>query len=261
MEQRSYPYSQSKNREFYSTNNSRNQFKSNNKVINLVNIIYDHEFVAIINDLSSSLKNCLKLLNKLINNIKEISASLGNQIIYSKCLLNDYIIQNKKNKNEKLLQVKDRLDFIDNNKKLLESNISFMNVNISGFIDNAKTLFKKMKTVRNNKLNNVRNNYNNIKKNYKSYDNMRNRNRNENTFENYNSSSYKKNKSLKNLSENLFINSSDDLNNKNYLENGKDYSERQKTISFNLRRFIFNKNKDKVNELLDNNILFFILFS
>ena len=252
MEQRSYPYSQGKNSAYYNGNNSRNQFKSNNKVINLVNIIYDNEFVAIINDLSSSLKNCFKLLNKLINNIKEISAALGNQIIYSKCLLNDYIIQNKKNKNEKLLQIKDRLDFIDNNKKLLESNISFMNVNIFGFIDNAKTLFKKMKTVRNSKLNNFRNNYNNIKRNYNSYDNKRNKNRKVDTFQSYNSLSCKKNKSFKNLSENLYINSSDDLNDKNYLENGKDYSERQKTISFNLRRFMFNKNKEKVNDLIDN---------
>ena len=206
MEQRSYPYSQGKNSAYYNGNNSRNQFKSNNKVINLVNIIYDNEFVAIINDLSSSLKNCFKLLNKLINNIKEISAALGNQIIYSKCLLNDYIIQNKKNKNEKLLQIKDRLDFIDNNKKLLESNISFMNVNIFGFIDNAKTLFKKMKTVRNSKLNNFRNNYNNIKRNYNSYDNKRNKNRKVDTFQSYNSLSCKKNKSFKNLSENLYIN-------------------------------------------------------
>ena len=223
MEQRSYPYSQGKNSAYYNGNNSRNQFKSNNKVINLVNIIYDNEFVAIINDLSSSLKNCFKLLNKLINNIKEISAALGNQIIYSKCLLNDYIIQNKKNKNEKLLQIKDRLDFIDNNKKLLESNISFMNVNIFGFIDNAKTLFKKMKTVRNSKLNNFRNNYNNIKRNYNSYDNKRNKNRKVDTFQSYNSLSCKKNKSFKNLSENLYINSSDDL---------KDYS---KKVIYNKR--------------------------
>ena len=280
MEQRSYPYSQSKNFSYYNANNSRNQCKSNNTVINLVNIIYDNKFVSLINDLSSSLKDCFKLINKLLINIKEITNALSSQIIHSKCLINDYISLNKKNKNEKLIQVKDRLDFMDNNKNLLESNISFMNVNINSFLERAKALFKKMRITRNIKLNNIQNNqvfsndsqfnnnlshYNNYnsndnyhskiaynKRNYSSVDNIRYKARNQNTFQNHNSSSVKKNKSFKTKSKNLLINSSDDINNNNYLENENDFSERQKTISFNLRRFMFNKNKNKINNLLDN---------
>ena len=282
MEQRSYPYYKSKNNSYYNGNISRNQIKSNNTVINLVNIIYDNEFVSLINELSSSLKECFKLINKLVNNIKEISASFGNQIIFSKCLINDYITLNKKNNNDKLLQVKDRLDFMDNNKNLLESNISFMNVNISSFLEHAKILFKRMKVSRNNKLNKIQNdngvikndfkfnnyfsnnsNYNSNdnfnskitknRRNYSSYDNMRYKAKSQNTFQNYNSLSFKKNKSFKNISGNLLINSSDDVNNNNnYLEKKNDNSERQKTISFNLRRFIFNKDKNKVNNLLEN---------
>ena len=50
---------------YYNQNNSRNQIKSNNNtVINLVNIIYDNEFVSMLNDLSSSVKDCFKLLIK-----------------------------------------------------------------------------------------------------------------------------------------------------------------------------------------------------
>ena len=279
MEQRSYPYSQKRNNSYYNGNISRNQIKSNNTVINLVNIIYDNEFVSLINNLSSSLKDCFKLINNSLKNIKDISSSLGNQIVYSKCLINDYIMMNKKNKNDKLIQVKDRLDFIDNNKNLLESNISFMNVNITSFLEHAKTLFKRMKISRNNKLNNIQNNnkilkndikFNNYfsnnnynsndnyhsketknKRNYSSYDNMRYKAKSQNTFQNYNSLSFKKNKSLKNISDNLLINSSDDVNNNN-IENKNDCSERQKTISFNLRQFMFNKNKNKINNLLEN---------
>ena len=279
MEQRSYPYSQKRNNSYYNGNISRNQIKSNNTVINLVNIIYDNEFVSLINNLSSSLKDCFKLINNSLKNIKDISSSLGNQIVYSKCLINDHIMLNKKNKNDKLIQVKDRLDFIDNNKNLLESNISFMNVNITSFLEHAKTLFKRMKISRNNKLNNIQNNNNILKndikfnnyfsnnnynsndnyhsketknkRNYSSYDNMRYKAKSQNTFQNYNSLSFKKNKSFKNISDNLLINSSDDVNNNN-IENKNDCSERQKTISFNLRQFMFNKNKNKINNLLEN---------
>ena len=232
MEQKSYGFPQSKNISYYNSNNSRNQFKSNNTVINLVNIIYDNEFVSLINELSSSLKDCYKLLNKLLNNVKEISSTLNNQTLYCKCLLKDFIMLNKKIKNEKLIQIMDRLDIIDNNRNLMENNISFMNVNITSFLVHAKTLFKKMKVARNDKLNNIQNlnkinsvnsskqtnnnlynsnfnfnnynnnNYNNRhsslskliknKRNYSSFDNMRYKDRNINTLQNYNSLSYKR---------------------------------------------------------------------
>ena len=270
---------------YYNQNNSRNQIKSNNNtVINLVNIIYDNEFVSMLNDLSSSVKDCFKLFIKLLNNIKDISSTISSQTLYSKCLIKDYIITNKKNKNEKLLQVMDRLDIIDNNKNLLDNNISFMNVNITTFLGHAKTLFKKMKITRKIKLNNIQNfksvnsrcsnNINNPdiminkfnseynsygnsrtkniknKRNYSSYDNMRYQEKNPNTV--HNSSFSKRNKSLKNICESFFINSSNNLNN-NCLENTNDVSERQKTISFNLRSFIFNKDKNKIKNILENN--------
>ena len=286
MENNCYPYSINENISCYNSNNSRNQIKSNNTVINLVNIIYDNEFVSLINELSSSLKDCFKLLNKLLENIKEISATLSNQTLYSKCLLKDYIMLNK-NKNEKLLQVMDRLDIFENNRNLLDNNISFINVNITSFFDHAKTLFKKMKVTRNIKLNNIKNMnsmngnsrinqniYNNIKFNnfnsnynsnnnsrskiiknkrvYSSYDNMKYKYRNQNTLQN--SLSYKRNRSSKKKTENLLINSSDDINN-DFLGKEKDLSLRQKTISFNLRNFMINNNKNKINNLLENSLM------
>ena len=146
-----------KNKSAYkSVNNSRNHYNSNNTVINLVNIIYDDEFVSLINNLSSSLKDYFKLLNKLLNNIKEIISTLSNQTLYSKCLLNECITSYQNNNNaEKLIQLSDRIDIIDNNKKLLNNNISLIEVNMSSFLDKAKVLFKKMKITRNSKLNNT----------------------------------------------------------------------------------------------------------
>ena len=283
MNNNEYPYSiNNENISCYNSNNSRNQIRSNNTVINLVNIIYDNEFVSLINELSSSLKDCFKLLNKLLENIKEISTTLSNQTLYSKCLLKDYIMFNK-NKNEKLLQVMDRLDIFENNRNLLDNNISFMNVNITSFFEHAKTLFKKMKVTRNIKLNNIRNVnnsngisdmnqniYNNIKFNsyksnynsnnnsrskiaknkriYSSFDNMKYKYRNQNTLQN--SSSYKRNRSSKKKLENIIMNSSDDLNNDKYLRKENDLSLRQKTISFDLRNLVFNNNKNKINNNL-----------
>ena len=174
MEQKNNPFIKYRNNSYYNNGiYSRNQHKSNNTVINLVNIIYDNEFVSLINNLSSSLKDCFKLLNELLYNIKEISVTLGNQILHSKCLLNDL----NKNKNEKLLQINDRLDFIDNNKNLLDNNISLMNVNISTFLGHAKSLFKKMKTKRNDTINSI--------KNLKSANNLNNTNYNRNYNTNY----------------------------------------------------------------------------
>ena len=44
-----------RNSSYKSASNSRNHLNSNNTIINLVNIIYDDEFVSLINNLSSSL--------------------------------------------------------------------------------------------------------------------------------------------------------------------------------------------------------------
>ena len=140
---------------YKSGNNSRNHYNSNNKVINLVNYIYDDEFVSLINNLSSSLKDYFKLLSKLMNNIREITSTLGNQTLYSKCLLNECLSLYKNNNTDKIVQLSDRIDIIDNNKKLLNNNISLIGVNMQSFLDKAKMIFKKMKIMRNNKLNNI----------------------------------------------------------------------------------------------------------
>ena len=82
---------------FKSENNSRNLNNSKNHIINFVNIIYDDEFVSLINNLSSSLKDFLKFLKNILNNIHEVISTLSNQTLYSKCLINECISYNKNN--------------------------------------------------------------------------------------------------------------------------------------------------------------------
>ena len=282
-----------------SANNSRNHYNSNT-VINLVNIIYDDEFVSLINNLSSSLKDYFKLLNKLLNNIREIISTLSNQTLYSKCLLNECFSIDKNIYMDKLMQLSDRIDIIDNNKKLLDNNISLIDANMSSFLDKAKILFKKMKITRNSKINKTMNkqrifqnnnnvvdrkifdlyrsdknlnlNYNNynsnenskkrlINKNYRSCNNQKNKNPIiNNKCDNRNNpnfcySSLKKNKISKSYSKhfpnnNLLINDDYSYNFNNKIKNDYNHfndanytKERQKTISFNLRQFLFKNNK------------------
>ena len=277
-EKKNYPYK--------SANNSRNHYNSNNTVINLVNIIYDDEFVSLINNLSSSLKDYFKLLNKLINNIREITSTLGNQTLYSKCLLNDCISLDKNNNTDKFIQLSDRIDIIDNNKKLLDNNISLIDTNMSSFLDKAKILFKKMKITRNSKLNNtikkqkyIQNNNKNekININYNNKDsNITRRNNyscnnerfhhpnlNQYSYQNYYCTTLKKNKTSKSYSKNLLnnnnfnyeynINKSDyNKYNKNNIDEINDENDRQKTINFNIRQFLFKTNQNKLDNALEN---------
>ena len=276
---------------YKSANNSRNHYNSNNKVINLVNNIYDDEFVSLINHLSSSLKDYFKLLSKLMNNIREIASTLGNQTLFSKCLLNECIPLYKNNNTDKITQLSDRIDIIDNNKKLLNNNISLIDVNMQSFLDKAKIIFKKMKIIRNNNINNIikkqkyiqnnkiinKNSFKNInneinynlhsndsynfrkRKNYSSNNNMRYNKQPilNQDYKNFNCTTLKKNKTSKSYSKTLINNNmlSIDLNNnKNDYMNYNDINmnERQKTISFNLRQFLFKSNKNKLENPLEN---------
>ena len=277
---------------YKSDNNSRNHYNSNNTVINLVNIIYDDEFVSLINNLSSSLKDYFKLLKNLMNNIKEIISTLNNQTLYSKCLLNECITLYENNNNiDKLIQLSDRIDIIDNNKKLLNHNVSLIEVNMSSFLDKAKILFKKMKITRNSKINNTikkqTNNINNINGkniinksgnnleiNYNRNDFKKNEKRknlscnnfnfrydesklNQNILQNINCTTLKKNNmTSKSYSKTLFNN---DFNNSSNLDinNYNDFNlnindDTQKTTNFNLRHFLFKSNKNIIDNPLEN---------
>ena len=87
--------------------------KSPKRKIDLLNVVYDEEFVSLLNSLSSYIKN---LYTNSINIIKELNNNfliIENHSIYSKCLINEINYNTK----EKIMQLNDRIDAISITKK------------------------------------------------------------------------------------------------------------------------------------------------
>ena len=175
-------------------NNNKNENNDNNycpycksiKInpsINISNFVYDQYFVSLINSISSHIKNFYQKLTKVINEIKNVSISLESQINHSKYLLKVISLSNSNNL-ERYRQLCDRIDMINESKKILDDNLSLVNKNLSIFISDVKIVFKKMKIIRTQKINQALNNVNirekkiihDNKNNFelKSYDSYRN---------------------------------------------------------------------------------------
>ena len=161
-----------------------------NPSINISNFVYDQYFVSLINSISSHIKNFCQKLIKVINEIKNISISLESQANHSKYLLKIISLSNTNNI-ERYRQLSDRIDMINESKKILDDNLSLVNKNINIFISDVKIAFKKMKIIRNQKINqalnnmnirekrNIHDNKNNFElKSYDSVGNNKNKNRN-----------------------------------------------------------------------------------
>ena len=111
---------------------------------------YDRQYVKLINQISSIIAKFYTIFKKLINDVGNISITLGNQTIYSKSIL----LEINKN-NEKLFQLNDRVEMINDNKRLLDNNISIINNNLNIFISEIKKKFKDIKKLRNQKINQI----------------------------------------------------------------------------------------------------------
>ena len=111
---------------------------------------YDRQYVKLINQISSIIAKFYTIFKKLINDVGNISITLGNQTIYSKSIL----LEINKN-NEKLFQLNDRVEMINDAKKLLDNNLSIINNNLNIFISEIKKKFKDIKKLRNQKINQI----------------------------------------------------------------------------------------------------------
>ena len=129
-------------------------------IINLSDTIYDQNFVMLINSLSTNIKKFCKSIKKSIDDIKNINSSLGNQTNNSKFLVKGIVIKNN-NYIEKYRQLCDRIDMINESKKLLDDNFSLINKNMNNFIVEINQILKKMKIRRNKNINDAINNNNN----------------------------------------------------------------------------------------------------
>ena len=126
-----------------------NRYLYNNKMYYLTQR-YDRQYVKLINQISSIIAKYYSIFKKLINDVGNISITLGNQAIYSKSIL----LEINKN-NEKLFQLNDRIEMINDAKRLLDNNLSIINNNLNLFISEAKKKFKDIKTLRNQKMNQI----------------------------------------------------------------------------------------------------------
>jgi hypothetical protein len=144
---------------------SEGNMKIEQKEINLFNIIYDDDFVSLINGLSSTIKDYYKLTKLNINETTSYHNLLQNEDIILKNTINEMKKSNSLNKANDLFS---SIEKINETKKNLENTNKENEKNLINFLENAKTYFKKMKQTRNEKLTKI----NTGMKNYKSTRNL-----------------------------------------------------------------------------------------
>ena len=137
--------------EFQLSKIKKNKYNQSNhkKTVDLMNVVYDEEFVSLLNSLSLYIKN---FYSTTLNTIKDIDNNLLKikyHIINSKCLINEINYNTK----EKIKQLSEQIDKISNTKKILEQNLLVIDSNMNSFYDDSKMIFKNMKKVRNNRKN------------------------------------------------------------------------------------------------------------
>ena len=115
---------------------------SSSRLINLVNIVYDDEFVHIINKLSSSIKTYFKMAKKTISEINDNLSNLINDSLFIKCIINE-ISTNNTIPNIESIPMK--IESILQKKGNIDNNINYLDVNLNSFFDEVKKLFKTMK--------------------------------------------------------------------------------------------------------------------
>ena len=139
---------------FFNNISNENQIENNRYLYNnnmyYLTQRYDRQYVKLINQITSIIAKFYSIFKKLINDMGNISITLGNQTIYSKSILLEI------NKNdEKLFQLNDRVEMINDAKKLLDNNLSIINNNLNMFISEIKKKFNDVKKLRNQKLNQI----------------------------------------------------------------------------------------------------------
>ena len=128
---------------------SKSNKKNKRSTIDLANVVYDEEFVSLINSLSTSIKNYYSLTLNILRDLYNNSISIDNNLIYSKCLINEINYNTK----EKIKQLEEKIDSISNTKKIFEKNILLIHSNLNKFFNDSKLIFKNLKNIRNSKIN------------------------------------------------------------------------------------------------------------
>ena len=215
--------------------------------------IYDDEFVSIINTLSTSIKEFFKSTRSCIGTVKKTSDAIIDQILGSKSSISDVFMQinscliskysqskannavaltKEKNIKEKLNQIVEKLESINEIRTNVSKNMKYLEQNCSKFYDEAKLIFKNMKITRNQRLDEL-NNQNAF--NPATFNNIKNLNNQYNTINNHNDNlpvDYNFNNLI-----NKFDNDEQFYNTESYIKNNQNLSPNKKQNyknSFNL---------------------------
>ena len=137
--------------------NSKSSNYSANKtnIVNLINVVYDDDLVLLINSLSKSIKDYYKLTKKSLVEVNSLSSTFSTQTLFTKCLTNEIVMSKSMNK---LSQLADNIDIIIEHKNRFDSQISTIDNSLKTFFDEARKIFKQMKTTRNQKIDDYLNN-------------------------------------------------------------------------------------------------------
>ena len=133
----------------YKNYQSKSNRKNKRAKIDLVNVVYDEEFVSLINSLSKVIKNYYTLTLNIIRDLYNNSLVIDNNSIYSKCLINEINYNTK----EKIKQLEEKIETISNTKKIFEKNILLVHSNLNKFFNDSKQIFQNLKNIRNSKIN------------------------------------------------------------------------------------------------------------
>ncbi len=140
----------------------------NSKKLNVMNYIYDEQFITLINAVSSSIRDYLKNNKIYMNNLKLCTDIINEQTLFSKSAVNDILVylnqitkpkfngtlanMNEKYIKDKLFSINDRINKINQSKNNFIENIKNSEMTFANFYEEAKNLFKKMKMVRNENI-------------------------------------------------------------------------------------------------------------
>ena len=233
-------------------NNKVNSLKLSKSILESINIIYDDDFISLINKLAMVINENYKFINQTIIKLQNISNDINNQLSVKNSYTNELNKFNIHNKSK----------FWQNINSSLNHNIGLINFILNRFFENTQNLFKKMKLIRNQKMKNIIDfvktfNYSKINNNqYFS-------NRNDKNIKDINLKGFK---TLKNMHNN-FLNNNNDIELKSKSNNKKiKYYNESNSLNLNgpiseKTNKIINKNNSQDNIINKNSDLTKIKFN
>ena len=253
------------------TNNNNNINISENPL----KYIYDEEFISSINSLSNSIKNYFQNNKLYLGNIKLISENINEQTLFSKSVINDILLYfnqitkarynnmnmnsipltsiNEKYIKEKMKLVNERIEKINDFKMIMVQNIKNCEMAFLSFYEEAKNLFKKMKTIRTEKIENLNKKITvNKNININNINNLATSNSNNSNNNNNNLSSHKHNRTVSHSPSHKTYHINNNKNNsKNKMIQKK--TDNRNNIKLNSKIIANLKNNNKVNYVINSN--------